>query len=100
MEFSSELHPDSPTTCSQEREGNVPTTDFALSLGTWGKNPNRQGIPSCPGAQPMNSVQDLHGADVAVLGVPFVSPLIGYENDVAPRKVRAAGQNYMGTYIS
>lgn len=78
----------------------MPSPEIALSLGTWGKNPNRQGIPCFLGSTPMNTIDDLQGADVAVLGVPFVSPLIGYENDVAPRMVRAAGQNYMGSYIS
>ena len=77
----------------------MPTTEIALSLGTLGKNPNRQGIPCFLGSHPMHAIDDLREADVAIIGIPFVSPLIGYENDVAPRKVRAAGQNYAGSYI-
>lgn len=61
---------------------------------------NRQGIACFLGSQPAKSLADLNGADAAIVGVPFVSPTIGYENDVAPRKVRTAGLFYMGSYIS
>lgn len=60
---------------------------------------NRQGVPCFLGSQPAATMHDLDGADVAILGVPFVSPLIGYENDVAPRKVRIAGLAYSGSYL-
>lgn len=60
---------------------------------------NRQGVPCFLGSKPAATLQDLDGADVAILGVPFVSPLIGYENDVAPRKVRIAGLAYSGSYL-
>jgi agmatinase len=60
---------------------------------------NRQGVPCFLGSKPAATLDDLDGADVAILGVPFVSPLIGYENDVAPRKVRIAGLAYSGSYL-
>jgi arginase family enzyme len=60
---------------------------------------NRQGVPCFLGSTAAHGPQDLQGADVAIVGVPFVSPLIGYENDVAPRKVRIAGLFYAGSYI-
>ncbi|MGH2616422.1 MAG: hypothetical protein ACRDJC_14355, partial [Thermomicrobiales bacterium] len=61
---------------------------------------NRQGVPCFLGSTPAHGPDDLRDADVAIVGVPFVSPLIGYENDVAPRKVRIAGLNYAGSYIA
>jgi agmatinase len=61
---------------------------------------NRQGVPCFLGSTAAHGPDDLQGADVAIIGVPFVSPLIGYENDVAPRKVRIAGLGYTGSYIS
>lgn len=61
---------------------------------------NRQGVPCFLGSTPALGPDDLQAADVAIVGVPFVSPLIGYENDVAPRKVRIAGLNYAGSYIA
>jgi arginase family enzyme len=77
-------------------------TSFEISLQTaqnLGKL-NRQGVPCFLGSTPAHGPDDLRGADVAILGVPFVSPLIGYENDVAPRKVRIAGLFYAGSYIA
>lgn len=76
-------------------------TSFELSLGIAGRtgNLNRQGVPCFLGSKPAHSVEDLAGADVAILGVPFVSPLIGFENDIAPRKVRIAGLNYETSYV-
>ncbi len=61
---------------------------------------NRQGVPCFLGATAARTAKDLRGADVAIVGVPFVSPLIGYENDVAPRKVRIDGLFYSGSYIA
>jgi arginase family enzyme len=63
-------------------------------------NLNRQGVPCFLGSTAASGPADLQGADVAIAGVPFVSPLIGYENDVAPRKVRIAGLFYAGSYIA
>jgi arginase family enzyme len=57
---------------------------------------NRQGVPTFLGSRPIADLDGVKGADVAIVGVPFVSPLIGYENDVAPRKVRIAGLFYGG----
>jgi agmatinase len=76
-------------------------TSFELSLSVARRTDqlNRQGVPVFLGAQAMHSRDDLRGADVAIVGVPFVSPFIGFENDVAPRKVRIAGLNYPGTYV-
>lgn len=76
-------------------------TSFELSLGVAQRTSllNRQGVPVFLGAQPMGAVDDLAAADVAIVGIPFVSPLIGFENDIAPRKVRLAGLNYVGTYL-
>ena len=68
----------------------------AQSIGEF----NRQGVPVFLGSTAAHGLDDLQGADVAIIGVPFVSPLIGYENDVAPRKVRIAGLSYTGSYIS
>jgi agmatinase len=68
----------------------------AQSIGEF----NRQGVPVFLGSTAAHGPDDLQGADVAIIGVPFVSPLIGYENDVAPRKVRIAGLSYTGSYIS
>jgi arginase family enzyme len=59
----------------------------------------RQGVPVFMGARPMETMADLAGADVAIVGIPYVSPLLGYENDIAPRKVRLAGLSYWGTYV-
>ena len=77
-------------------------TSFELSLGM-AQRVNlltRQGVPVFLGAKPMQTAADLHEADVAIVGIPFVSPLIGFENDVAPRKVRIAGLNYLGSYLA
>ena len=76
-------------------------TSFEISLQT-AQNLgalNRQGVPCLLGATAAHGPEDLQGADVAVVGVPFVSPLIGYENDVAPRKVRIAGLAYAGSCL-
>ncbi|MFT4038805.1 MAG: arginase family protein [Thermomicrobiales bacterium] len=76
-------------------------TSFELSLGIAERtgNLNRQGVPCFLGSQPAASIADLAGADVAIVGVPFVSPLIGFENDLAPRKVRIAGLTYWSSYV-
>ena len=76
-------------------------TSFELSLGIAQRTNrlNRQGVPVFMGAQPVQTKGDLEGADVAVVGIPFVSPLLGYENDIAPRKVRIAGLTYWSTYV-
>jgi len=76
-------------------------TSFELSLGIAERTGllNRQGVPCFLGSQPAQTVDDLRGTDVAIVGVPFVSPLIGFENDVAPRKVRLAGLNYISSYL-
>ena len=76
-------------------------TSFELSLGIAERtgNLNRQGVPCFLGSQAAGSAADLAGADVAIVGVPFVSPLIGFENDLAPRKVRIAGLTYISSYV-
>jgi arginase family enzyme len=76
-------------------------TSFELSLGIAQRTHqlNRQGVPVFMGAQPLQTMADLEGADVAIVGIPFVSPLLGYENDIAPRKVRIAGLTYWSTYV-
>jgi arginase family enzyme len=56
-------------------------------------------VPCFLGSQPARGGADLAGADVAIVGVPFVSPLIGFENDLAPRKVRIAGLAYESSYV-
>lgn len=77
-------------------------TSFEISLGVAQRTDklNRQGVPVFMGSRPLLEMADLEGADVAIVGIPFVSPLIGFENDIAPRKVRIAGLNYWGTYIA
>jgi agmatinase len=77
-------------------------TSFEISLGIAQRldRLNRQGVPCFRGSTAAQGPEDLQGADVAIIGVPFVSPLIGYENDVAPRKVRIAGLGYAGSYIA
>ena len=77
-------------------------TSFEISLGVAQRTDklNRQGVPVFLSSEALQSLDDLQGADVAIVGVPFVSPLIGFENDVAPRKVRIAGLNYWGSYIA
>lgn len=77
-------------------------TSFELSL-EMAQRANlltRQGVPVFMGSRPMQTNADLQSADVAIVGIPFVSPLIGFENDIAPGKVRIAGLNYWGTYIA
>jgi arginase family enzyme len=76
-------------------------TSFEISLGIAERtgNLNRQGVPCFLGSHAAQTADDLAGADVAILGVPFVSPLIGFENDVAPRKVRIAGLNYVSSNV-
>lgn len=76
-------------------------TSFELSLEIAGRtgNLNRQGVPCFLGSQPARSAAELAEADVAIVGVPFVSPLIGFENDVAPRKVRIAALAYESSYV-
>jgi arginase family enzyme len=77
-------------------------TSFEVALGIAERlGPlTRQGVPVFMGAQPLKTMADLAGADVAIVGIPYVSPLLGYENDIAPRKVRIAGLTYWGTYVS
>lgn len=76
-------------------------SSFEVSLLALGRpmTLNRQGVPCFLGSQPIASLDELQAGDVAIAGVPFVSPLIGYENDVAPRKVRMAGLQYEGSYL-
>ena len=75
---------------------------FEVTMGITARDMtlNRQGVPCFLGSRPAQSSADLHGADVAIVGIPFVSPLIGYENDIAPRKVRIAGLSYEDSYVS
>ena len=76
-------------------------TSFELALGVAQRANilNRQGVPVFLGAKSAATADDLAEGDVAILGIPFVSPLIGFENDIAPRKVRLAGLNYIGSYL-
>ena len=46
-----------------------------------------------------DEVEIVRGAHVAVLGVPFLSSLVGQDNDVAPRNVRISGLKYAGTFL-
>jgi agmatinase len=78
----------------------MPSFEFVRSLAGRAIQSNRQGVPCFLGTRPARTADDLRGADVAVVGIPFVSGLVGYDNDVAPRKVRIAGLNYAGSYIS
>lgn len=77
----------------------MPKVEFGspATLRSW--TPNRQGYPCFLGMQPATSPADLQGADVAVLGVPFISSLVGQDNDIAPRNVRIAGLKYGGTHL-
>ena len=75
---------------------------FEVTMGMMGRELalNRQGVPCFLGTRPARTVEDLRGADAAIVGIPYVSPQIGYENDVAPRKVRIAGLSYDGSYVA
>ncbi len=77
----------------------MPRVEFGGPAATRAWTPNRQGYPCFLGTRPAASAADLGGADAAVLGVPYVSGLVGQDNDLAPRNVRIAGLKYGGTYL-
>jgi arginase family enzyme len=57
------------------------------------------GIPTFLGAQPARTHEDLVGVDAAIIGVPYVTPLFGFDADLTSRKVREASVKYSGTYL-
>ena len=57
------------------------------------------GVPTFLGVEPARSVADLRGADVAIIGVPYMTPMFGFDADLTPRKVREASTRYAGTYL-
>jgi agmatinase len=73
--------------------------EFGSSAMTREFVPNRQGIPCFLGSTPAYTTTDLGGADLCVLGIPYVSPIVGFENDLAPRNVRIAGLRYGSTFL-
>lgn len=75
------------------------TIEFGSGAMTRTWTPNRQGYPCLLGTRPANTAADLSGADFAVLGVPFISSLVGQDNDIAPRNVRIAALKYGGTNL-
>ena len=78
----------------------MPSFEVTMAMAARERRLNRQGVPCFLGAGPALTAQDLRGADVAIVGVPYVSPQIGYENDVGPRKARIAGLSYEGSYVA
>ena len=77
----------------------MPSFEVTMAMAARAPVLNRQGVPCFLGARPAMALQDLHDADAAIVGIPYVSPQIGYENDVGPRKARIAGLSYEGSYV-
>ena len=46
-------------------------------------------------------VVDLNGldADVAIIGVPYMAALFGFDADLTPRNIRQASSKYSGAYL-
>ena len=57
------------------------------------------GVPTFLGVSPVTSRQDLQKADVAIIGVPYLTPLFGFDADLTPRKIRQASTKYSGGYL-
>lgn len=77
----------------------MPRVEFGGPAATRAWTPNRQGYPCFPGTRPAADVAAIRGGDAAVLGIPYVSGLVGQDNDLAPRNIRIAGLRYGGTYL-
>ena len=58
-----------------------------------------EGIPTFLGVDAAHSAQDLAGADVAIIGVPYMAPMFGFDADLTPRKIRQASVKYSGAYL-
>jgi agmatinase len=58
-----------------------------------------EGVPTFLGATPAYTAADLQGVDVAIIGVPYMAPLFGFDADLTPRKIRQASTKYSGTYL-
>ena len=57
------------------------------------------GVPTFLGAPPARTVQDLVGVDAAIIGVPYMAALFGFDADLTPRKIRQASTKYSGAYL-
>jgi agmatinase len=57
------------------------------------------GVPTFLGVAPAYSPADLVGADAAIIGVPYLTPLFGFDADLTPKKIRQASTKYSGGYL-
>ncbi len=57
------------------------------------------GVPSFLGVPVARHAGELAGADVAIIGVPYMSPMFGFDADLTPRNIRKATLRYPGGYL-
>lgn len=57
------------------------------------------GVPTFLGVDQARTPADLAGADVAIIGVPYLTHLFGFDADLTPRKIRQASAKYSGGYL-
>lgn len=58
-----------------------------------------EGVPTFLGVDAARSPADLAGADAAIIGVPYLTHLFGFDADLTPRKIRQASAKYSGGYL-
>lgn len=72
----------------------------SLPMPPMGERPQiADGVPTWLGIRPAFQAADLAGADVAIIGVPYLAPLFGFDADLTPRKLRQASARYPGGYL-
>lgn len=57
------------------------------------------GVPTWLGVAAARAPADLAGADAVIIGVPYMSPMFGFDADLTPRNVRKASTRYAGGYL-
>ncbi|MEZ4837275.1 MAG: arginase family protein [Caldilineaceae bacterium] len=58
-----------------------------------------EGVPTFLGVDAARSPADLVKADAAIIGVPYLTHLFGFDADLTPRKIRQASAKYSGGYL-
>ncbi|MFN8474363.1 MAG: arginase family protein [Anaerolineae bacterium] len=57
------------------------------------------GIPTFLGIPPAHTPAELAGADAVIIGVPYVTPMFGFDGNLTPHKIRQASRKYSGGYL-
>jgi len=56
-------------------------------------------VPTFLGVESARTPTELAGADAAIIGVPYMAALFGFDADLTPRKIRQASGKYSGAYL-